>query len=270
MKKILMVGAVMVAAGVVSIARGYYMPSTPPAFAQIFSKTTAPTEASVARVILPPEKSATIAAENVAAGYFGANTGVGNYNFPADVTLGSGAQFRTIAQSDFSGVSGPTGISKLTVHGGNNTTASPFFNDGGALVLTGGNAGSNALAAGGSVYIYGGDAANIPGYVRLGYTENGTARGGVVANQLSVGTNLSVGTTLTVAATAGIGTSLPQSKLEVAGGYLQASYVTQGAPPAADCTNNAQRGRIVLDSANFQLYVCTGSARGWDHAVLID
>ncbi len=57
----------------------------------------------------------------------------------------------------------------------------------------------------------------------------------------------------------GIGTGLPNSKLQV-NGYIQLA-VTSGAPPAADCDQVSERGRMTVDSANGLLYVCVNS--GW-------
>lgn len=64
----------------------------------------------------------------------------------------------------------------------------------------------------------------------------------------------------------GVGTANPQSKLQV-NGYLQIAS-SNGAPPAADCDNDAERGRMTLDYANARLYVCNGAARGWDYMAL--
>lgn len=69
----------------------------------------------------------------------------------------------------------------------------------------------------------------------------------------------------------GIGTTSPQSALHIPDGkYLQAEDNNAGAPPSADCDSDAERGRISLDTTNFRLYICAGSARGWDFAELSD
>jgi len=57
----------------------------------------------------------------------------------------------------------------------------------------------------------------------------------------------------------GIGTSDPQSALQVAG-YIQLD-LTAGAPPAADCNEATERGRMQVDSSAGVLYVCVDS--GW-------
>lgn len=69
----------------------------------------------------------------------------------------------------------------------------------------------------------------------------------------------------------GIGTATPQSTLHVpASGYFQAEHSSAGAPPAADCDQDAERGRQSLDTAHNRLYICNGAARGWDYVALKD
>ncbi len=57
----------------------------------------------------------------------------------------------------------------------------------------------------------------------------------------------------------GVGTTSPQSALQVEG-YLQMDTLTT-APPAADCDEMSERGRMKVDVANNVLYICTDS--GW-------
>lgn len=58
----------------------------------------------------------------------------------------------------------------------------------------------------------------------------------------------------------GIGTPTPQSKLQIANGYLQLATVT-GMPPAADCDNQAEYGRMMVSPADSKLWICV--AAGW-------
>ena len=57
----------------------------------------------------------------------------------------------------------------------------------------------------------------------------------------------------------GIGTTVPQSALQVEG-YVQLDTLT-AAPPAADCDEASERGRMMVDIVNDLLYICTNS--GW-------
>lgn len=67
----------------------------------------------------------------------------------------------------------------------------------------------------------------------------------------------------------GIGRSDPQSGLHVADGkYVQFQDNNAGAPPAADCDNDDERGRLSIDTTNNRLYICIGAARGWDYISL--
>ncbi|HEY6188047.1 MAG TPA: hypothetical protein VIW80_10235 [Pyrinomonadaceae bacterium] len=63
----------------------------------------------------------------------------------------------------------------------------------------------------------------------------------------------------------GIGTSTPQSALQV-NGYVQLA-LTAGAPPAADCDNAAEHGRMKVDATGDKLYVCTST--GWKSTTLV-
>lgn len=69
----------------------------------------------------------------------------------------------------------------------------------------------------------------------------------------------------------GVGTKTPTSLLQVGkDGYLQFSKTSAGRPVAADCEKDNQRGRLVLDTNKNRLYICNGSARGWDYLPLQD
>jgi len=58
----------------------------------------------------------------------------------------------------------------------------------------------------------------------------------------------------------GIGTTGPNSKLEVSGGYIELDTTT-GAPPVGDCDAVDEIGRMKMDDSNTNLYVC--SSTGW-------
>ncbi len=58
----------------------------------------------------------------------------------------------------------------------------------------------------------------------------------------------------------GIGTSAPQSKLQV-NGYIQLDTVSS-VPPAADCDAASEEGRMKFDSTSDVLYICSGLS-GW-------
>jgi hypothetical protein len=67
----------------------------------------------------------------------------------------------------------------------------------------------------------------------------------------------------------GIGTTNPKSALHVPDGkYAQIEDNNAGAPPAADCDNDDERGRQSIDTTNNRLYVCNGVSRGWDYVAL--
>ena len=68
-----------------------------------------------------------------------------------------------------------------------------------------------------------------------------------------------------VSGNVGIGTTAPQSALHVPDGkYAQFQDNNAGAPPSLDCDNDAERGRMSIDTTNNRLYICNGAARGWD------
>ena len=76
---------------------------------------------------------------------------------------------------------------------------------------------------------------------------------------------------LTSGGNVGIGTTSPQSTLHVPDGkYAQFEDNNAGAPPAGDCDNNAERGRMSIDTTNNRFYVCNGATRGWDYIALTD
>jgi hypothetical protein len=82
------------------------------------------------------------------------------------------------------------------------------------------------------------------------------------ANRFFVLQNNPQGMPLTLAeegGNVGVGTRNPQSALQVVG-YTQLD-VTIGVPPAADCDDAAERGRMKVDSVGGSLYICVDA--GW-------
>jgi len=69
----------------------------------------------------------------------------------------------------------------------------------------------------------------------------------------------------------GFSSTNPGSALHVAdGNYAQFEDNNAGPPPAGDCDNNAERGRMSIDTSNNRLYICNGATRGWDYVTLTD
>ncbi len=67
----------------------------------------------------------------------------------------------------------------------------------------------------------------------------------------------------------GVASPAPNTLLEVgSGGYLQFDKTSASAPLATDCNDNAERGRMVIDTTNNLLYICNGAVRGWDSVAL--
>lgn len=50
--------------------------------------------------------------------------------------------------------------------------------------------------------------------------------------------------------------------------YVMFGANSAGAPAAADCDTDGERGRLSIDTTNNRLYVCNGATRGWDYTVL--
>jgi len=86
-----------------------------------------------------------------------------------------------------------------------------------------------------------------------------------LTNATAIGANAKVGASNSLVlgnnANVGIGTSTPQSALQVVGGYIQLATVTS-APPAADCNAASEEGRMKFDATSDLLYICSGVS-GW-------
>ena len=87
---------------------------------------------------------------------------------------------------------------------------------------------------------------------------DGTGGGALLINNFGVSTILTIRRT-GVGGNVGVGMTDPQSALQVSG-YTQLDLTT-GAPPAADCDQATERGRMKVDSGAGLLYVCADS--GW-------
>jgi hypothetical protein len=67
----------------------------------------------------------------------------------------------------------------------------------------------------------------------------------------------------------GVGTATPASLLTVgSSGYFQIMKTSAGAPAAADCDSDSERGRFILNTTNNRLHICNGATRGWDYVAL--
>ncbi len=115
-----------------------------------------------------------------------------------------------------------------------------------------------------------GYSASIPGSAPNVSLPCSRAFGGFSVNQLGVSVNSSEASDFpadtefmrVTGGKVGIGTSTPESTLQVEGGYIQMDTTT-GAPPAADCNATAEYGRMKFDSSTGvnKLYIC--GADGW-------
>lgn len=191
-----------------------------------------------------------------------------NYNLPCSNQVNG--NFGTVGggmgntASDASIVGGGTSNTAsggyATVAGGDKNTASGYF------AAIGGGIGNTAS---GSLY------ATIPGGYYNIASGNYSFAAGNLAQANHSGTFVWADDTLASFASTspnqflirasggvGIGTNAPQSSLQVAGNYIQ--FPTRaGAPPATDCDNVAEAGRIVVRTDGPpELYICKGTA-GW-------
>jgi len=63
----------------------------------------------------------------------------------------------------------------------------------------------------------------------------------------------------------GIGTTSPNSRLEITNGYFELD-VSSGIPPTEDCDDIDEIGRMKVDDSSNSLYVCTSN--GWKTVTL--
>jgi hypothetical protein len=97
---------------------------------------------------------------------------------------------------------------------------------------------------------------------------NADAASNNLTNATAVGFNAQVGASDSLvlggtgddAVNVGIGTTTPLSTLQVVGNYIQFPTITGSAPPAADCNEATEAGRLVVrtDGAT-NLYICSGA-----------
>ena len=144
-------------------------------------------------------------------------------------------------------------------------------------IFYGGNSIYNNVANSGEIQL-GNEAASSSGWMQFQYA-SADFRIGARGAQISFHPNTAASSvssstakmTITSGGNVGIGETNPQSPLHVPDGkYVQFEDNNSGAPPAADCDNDAERGRISLDTSNNRIYVCMGATRGWDYAALTD
>lgn len=139
---------------------------------------------------------------------------------------------------------------------------------------------TSAIGANVATEIDGGTTSNV-----IGVNINMWSGGGTMTRRYGIYMNPPTGTPTTAdygiyqegtqpnsfAGNIGIGTTNPQSALHVPDGkYAQFADNNAGAPPAGDCDNDAERGRLSIDTSNNRLYVCNGATRGWDYTALTD
>ncbi len=99
--------------------------------------------------------------------------------------------------------------------------------------------------------------------LRMSSYNGGDIRLGTDAGGTTTVTHTKV--TLTNNGNVGIGTTVPQSTLQV-NGYVQLALTTNTVPPAADCDAAAEYGRMKVDDQNGKLYLCVQA--GWRQTTL--
>ncbi|HEY9285045.1 MAG TPA: S8 family peptidase [Pyrinomonadaceae bacterium] len=156
--------------------------------------------------------------------------------------------------------SGRTGIRVRTTSPAGNSTFY-FDNDRGNYSSYGGLLTSGSQNA---FSFFGVSRADRTFLIADGATSRGLGVGTLTAQPLLLGTNNAERVRIDASGNVGVGTSNPQSALQV-NGYLQLALVS-GLPPAADCDQAAEYGRMKVDAVSVKLYVCT--AAGWKSSAL--
>jgi hypothetical protein len=113
-----------------------------------------------------------------------------------------------------------------------------------------------------------GSTLNVTGSIQAGGINNtpigATTPSTAAFTTISTSGGVNIGSTLNVTGltNANGGLNVPD------GNYAQLADNNAGAPAAADCDADNERGRISIDTTNNRLYVCNGATRGWDYIAL--
>jgi hypothetical protein len=189
----------------------------------------------------------------------GTNAGTfsnGNYN----TFVGSGAGFgvaNILSTGTANTILGASSFSVFTTGSSNvvvGTSAGTGITGGSNNTILGTNAckfisnGSNNICLG----VLSGPSNDQTNSISIGYGATPFASNQVVLGNDSIASTLLKGNV-------GIGTQSPQSALQISG-YVQLD-LTAGSPPASDCDQSSERGRMKVDSSARLLYICTDS--GW-------
>jgi hypothetical protein len=194
--------------------------------------------------------SGTDAAGNISSGAFGANTGGGNYSFPASVGIGTASPASQLMVYGSAGTGAPvTGGGTLLV----GDSALGSTNAGGAVLFGGGNSSGQYFAGiKGALQNGSGNASgNLNFYTRVNATD------GSLTQQMTI---LSSGNV-------GIGTTGPGYKLDVEGGQVNASggFCIAGSCIASWPTGNVtsvfgRTGAVTAASGDYTVAQVTGAA----------
>jgi hypothetical protein len=208
-------------------------------------------------------RAGTVAAPGIA-GLSDTNTGISLLG--ADVLAASTAGAERLRVS----AGGSVGI-------GNTAPATKLHMSSGVITLDGSGAGINVATSAVSGYMV-----NILGPVALqtdptwggtevGFYRGATGLGGLYFDNAASYVDLYASNEIKISGSGGLTATANAGGFIVPDGkYFQATDNNAGAPPAGDCDDDSEYGRISLDTANERLYVCNGAARGWDYVPLTD